>query len=144
MVPHNLPVMVQIRLTDLGSALAGEAPPPTGVALCHAFHDAHWELEDGCVGPVLVGWEALGVVAALDALQIPRSEWSVIDASPGYLLVHTGAPEAYDGFGSISLCDSFDDYVGCACRAVAVLREHARWQIARYRSGSWFAREVAG
>ena len=142
--PHvrGLPVMVQIRLTDRGSALVGESPPPIGPALCRAFHGAHWELEDGCVGPVLVGWEAIGVVAALDAIQIPRSEWRVIDASPAYLLVHTHAPEAYDGFGSISLGPSFDDHVGYPCRAVAVEREHAAWQVARYRSGSWFARVV--
>ena len=52
----------------------------------------------------------------------------------------TTAPEAYDGFGTVTLArTAYQDAAGNRYRRVAMVPEHTAWQIARYRSGMFAA-----
>ncbi len=69
--------------------------------------------------------------------QMPISEQ--IAAENGYLIRITTAPEAYDGFGTLTLemLDTVTRYAGSErqYRKIAVRPEHAEWQQQRYSSG---------
>ena len=55
-----------------------------------------------------------------------------------YLVAQTTAPRAYDGFGTLSLADTYGPS-GESVRVVLIREEHFAWQNGRYNSGLFYA-----
>lgn len=65
-----------------------------------------------------------------------RPRGLVNDSLEGRVILYTGAPACYDGFGTETLvADAGSDTQGRVLRKVAVLAEHLDWQRTRYSSG---------
>jgi hypothetical protein len=64
---------------------------------------------------------------------------TINDERVNYTAHMTSAPDAYDGFGTISLCDWSQD--GRTWRLVLIRDQHRRWQEGRYNSGMFYLSE---
>ena len=56
--------------------------------------------------------------------------------------IETSASAAYDGFGTMEIGKRIEEYPGHlrGTRVVSVLSENLEWQMARYQSGSHYAK----
>ncbi len=89
-------------------------------------------------GPLPNDARAERVRQALAAL-LPADTYQEVDLGGLYAYAQTLAPEAYDGFGTLTLAQQqqaqTQDLPAGLVRTVAILKQHLDWQVGRYRSG---------
>jgi hypothetical protein len=62
---------------------------------------------------------------------------TINDNTVEYHCYETSAPEDYDGFGTIHLCN-----IDASCRYVLIRGEYLDWQVMRYESGMATAKAI--